>query len=180
MGPLESTPQSRPNTLQLEPGLSFEAVHARYAPVVHGMLLGRVPRSDVEDLVQEVFLRVHAGMHELRDLASLPAWISRITRNLAADFLRRRAVAPRDEQLTDIAHESPSAVNDRDISGQVLAHVQALPEAYRDSLILRLVEGLSGPEIAARTGLTPGSVRVNLSRGMALLRPRLLKAGVLS
>jgi RNA polymerase sigma-70 factor (ECF subfamily) len=39
--------------------------------------------------------------------------------------------------------------------------------------MLRLVEGLSGPEIAARTGLSPGSVRVNLHRGMALLRDAL-------
>jgi len=43
----------------------------------------------------------------------------------------------------------------------------------RETLILRLVEGLSGPEIAERTGLTPGSVRVNLHRGMQQLRERL-------
>jgi RNA polymerase sigma-70 factor (ECF subfamily) len=40
-------------------------------------------------------------------------------------------------------------------------------------LILRLVEGMTGPEIAARTGLTPGSVRVNLHRGMHQLRAKL-------
>ena len=51
-----------------------------------------------------------------------------------------------------------------------LAALRALPEAYRETLVLRLVEGLSGAEIAERTGLTPGSVRVNLHRGMALLR----------
>ena len=48
--------------------------------------------------------------------------------------------------------------------------IRALPEAYREPLMLRLVEGMSGPEIAERTGLTPGSVRVNLHRGIALLR----------
>ena len=42
---------------------------------------------------------------------------------------------------------------------------------------MRLVEGLTGPEITAATGLTPGSVRVNLSRGMALLKERLARAG---
>lgn len=52
----------------------------------------------------------------------------------------------------------------------------APPEAYRETLLLRLVEGLTGPEIAERTGLTAGSVRVNLHRGMALLRAALTEA----
>ena len=55
----------------------------------------------------------------------------------------------------------------------VLDAVRGLPEAYRDTLILRLVEGMSGAEIAERTGLTPASVRVNLHRGMKLLREKL-------
>ena len=49
----------------------------------------------------------------------------------------------------------------------------SLPDAYRETLMLRLVEGLTGPEIAERTGLTPASVRVNLHRGMKLLRTAL-------
>jgi RNA polymerase sigma-70 factor (ECF subfamily) len=48
-----------------------------------------------------------------------------------------------------------------------------LPEAYRETLVLRLVEGMTGPEIAARTGLTAASVRVNLHRGMKQLREKL-------
>jgi RNA polymerase sigma-70 factor (ECF subfamily) len=55
----------------------------------------------------------------------------------------------------------------------VLDAVRRLPEAYRDTLLMRLVEGMSGHEIADRTGLTPASVRVNLHRGMKLLRERL-------
>jgi RNA polymerase sigma-70 factor (ECF subfamily) len=55
----------------------------------------------------------------------------------------------------------------------VLAEVRRLPEAYRETLVLRFVEGLTGPEIAELTGLTPGSVRVNLHRGVELLRARL-------
>ena len=51
--------------------------------------------------------------------------------------------------------------------------IRSLPEAYRETLILRLVEGMTGPEIAARTGLTAGSVRVNLYRGMQQLREKL-------
>jgi RNA polymerase sigma-70 factor (ECF subfamily) len=62
-------------------------------------------------------------------------------------------------------HDGPAAA--------VLDAVRSLPDAYRETLILRLVEGMTGPEIAARTGLTPGSVRVNLHRGMEQLRAKL-------
>jgi RNA polymerase sigma-70 factor, ECF subfamily len=54
-----------------------------------------------------------------------------------------------------------------------VAAIQELPEAYRETLALRLIAGMSGPEIAAATGLTPDSVRVNLHRGFRLLRSRL-------
>jgi RNA polymerase sigma-70 factor (ECF subfamily) len=53
---------------------------------------------------------------------------------------------------------------------EVLDLIRHLPEAYRETLILRLVEGMTGPEIARQTGLTPDSVRVNLCRGMKMLR----------
>jgi len=55
----------------------------------------------------------------------------------------------------------------------ILDVIRSLPDAYRETLVLRLVEGFTGPEIAERTGLTPASVRVNLHRGMALLRAKL-------
>jgi RNA polymerase sigma-70 factor (ECF subfamily) len=62
---------------------------------------------------------------------------------------------------------------DRTEALAALAVIRTMPEAYRETLVLRLVEGMTGPEIAARTGLTPASVRVNLHRGMKQLRERL-------
>ena len=55
----------------------------------------------------------------------------------------------------------------------VMDSIRGLPEAYRETLIMRLVEGMTGPEIADRTGLSPESVRVNLCRGMKMLREML-------
>ena len=58
-------------------------------------------------------------------------------------------------------------------AAEILETVRSLPEAYRETLILRLVEGMTGREIAAKTGLSHGSVRVNLNRGMQQLREKL-------
>jgi len=73
---------------------------------------------------------------------------------------------PADLAARDVTAERTEALG-------LLAIVQSLPDAYRETLVLRLVEGMTGPEIAERTGLTPASVRVNLHRGMKLLRDKL-------
>ena len=66
-----------------------------------------------------------------------------------------------------------AAASDDGEARAILDVIRSLPDAYRETLVLRLVEGMSGQEIADRTGLTPASVRVNLHRGMKLLRARL-------
>ena len=83
-----------------------------------------------------------------------------------------------EDQLTDHTpdNEAKRGIPEGDREGQaaaVLDAVRRLPDAYRETLILRLVEGMTGPEIAARTGMTHGSVRVNLHRGMEQLRAKL-------
>jgi RNA polymerase sigma-70 factor, ECF subfamily len=148
---------------------AFGRLYDRYARVVHGLLLARVPRADVDDLVQEVFLTAWRRLDALRDPAAFGGWLAVIARNRATDFHRR---APEHVELpaTVTAHDSTAA---RTEALAILELVRTLPDAYRETLVLRLVEGLTGPEIADRTGLTPASVRVNLHRGMRLLREKL-------
>jgi RNA polymerase sigma-70 factor (ECF subfamily) len=154
---------------------SFGQLYDRYARMVHGLLLSKVPFSEADDLTQEVFLKALRQLASLREVAKFGGWLAAIARNLANDY-HRRAVP--EEAIADDASEGevhPTVDSaDLELSGErVLAAVKSLPEAYRETLILRLVEGMNGPEIAARTGLTPGSVRVNLHRGMQMLRARL-------
>ena len=135
--------------------------------MVHGILLARVPYGEVSDLVQEVFLHAFRKLPTLRDASAFGPWLAMIARNRAMDFYRRRRET---EELSE--HLSrPSAP--RAEAAEVLTVIRGLPEAYRETLVLRLVEGMTGPEIAARTGLQPDSVRVNLHRGMKILRVRL-------
>lgn len=148
---------------------AFGQLHDRYAPMVHGILLARVPRSEVPDLLQDVFLQALRRLDGLREVTAFGAWLARIARNRATDYHRKRRdrdEEPLNERLA-VSHEADYEAI------RVLNVIRALPEAYRETLMLRLVEGMSGPEIAARTGLTPGSVRVNLHRGIKLLRERL-------
>jgi RNA polymerase sigma-70 factor (ECF subfamily) len=153
---------------------AFARLYDRYARMVHGLLLARVGpylgRDDVDDLVQDVFLTAWRRLGALRDPAAFGGWLATIARSRAADFHRRHRSV---EQLPDhlAAPDTAPALDAR----AVLAAIQSLPRAYRETLVLRLVEGLTGPEIAAQTGLTSASVRVNLHRGMKLLRERLAR-----
>jgi RNA polymerase sigma-70 factor (ECF subfamily) len=159
---------------------AFGGLYARYARMVHGILLARVPASDVDDLVQDVFLRALPRLCDLRDVARFGPWLAAITRNRANDYYRQtRAVAAVTESLPEDEAELPASNAAPDAEAAViLTFVRSLPDAYRETLILRLVEGMTGPEIAARTGLTPGSVRVNLYRGMQQLREKLGQASL--
>jgi RNA polymerase sigma-70 factor, ECF subfamily len=154
---------------------AFGRLYDRYARMVHGILLARVPPREVDDLVQEVFLSALRQLHSLRDLSRFGAWLGSITRNRANDYFRKaipqeKVIEPVSEGQAESRTTNSSAEQEATV---ILAVVRGLPESYREPLILRLVEGMTGPEIAARTGLTHGSVRVNLCRGMQLLREKL-------
>jgi RNA polymerase sigma-70 factor, ECF subfamily len=154
---------------------AFGRLYDRYARMVHGILLARVPTREVDDLVQEVFLSALRQLHSLRDLSRFGAWLGTITRNRANDYFRKaipkeKVIEPVSEGQAESRTTNSSAEQEAAV---ILAVVRGLPESYREPLILRLVEGMTGPEIAARTGLTHGSVRVNLCRGMQLLREKL-------
>lgn len=148
---------------------AYAQLYRRFAPLVHGILLGRVRPALADELTQDCFVLAFARLDQLRDAAHFGAWIAAIARRM-----------PKTDAPLEIAVEDESgfAANDatpeqRSEALRALQAIAALPEAYRETLMLRLVEGLSGPEIASLTGLTPESVRVNLHRGMEKLRAAL-------
>src|ERR1700693_4986995 len=154
---------------------AFGRLYDRYARMVHGVLLAKVPLGDVEDLVQDVFILALRRLSTLRENGCFGAWLAAIARNRANDYYRQSV--PEDQLSDDRSakgEESGGASGDAEgEAAAMLDAVKSLPVAYRETLILRLVEGMTGPEIAARTGLTHGSVRVNLHRGMRQLRAKL-------
>jgi len=146
---------------------AFGRLYERYGRMVRGVLLARAPRSEVDDLTQEVFVAAWRRIARLRDDAAFGGWLAMIARHRASDYHR----TARDE--TELLDNAASTRPPSDEAAAALDAIRGLPEAYRETMILRFVEGMTGPEIAARTGLTADSVRVNLHRGMRLLRERL-------
>jgi RNA polymerase sigma-70 factor (ECF subfamily) len=145
---------------------AFGQLYRRHAGLVRAVLLARLRWQEVPDLVQDVFLVAWTRLATLRRSEAFAGWIATIARNRAFEHQRRHVEFT---ELRDVEGRTPS---DGD-AFEMLDMIAELPEAYRETLVLRFVEGMTGPEIASRTGLAEGSVRVNLHRGTRLLRERL-------
>jgi RNA polymerase sigma-70 factor (ECF subfamily) len=152
---------------------AFGEIYVRYARMVHAILLTRVPPAEADDLMQDVFLSAMKQLRGLRTATAFRGWLGAIARNRAIDYFRGVRVETQLEEVhIDRIGCRPAQTADTE-SHAALEAVRALPEAYRETLLMRLVEGMTGPEIARQTGLTPESVRVNLCRGMKMLRAAL-------
>jgi RNA polymerase sigma-70 factor (ECF subfamily) len=153
---------------------AFEVLYRRFYGGVKGVLLARLPYQDVPDAIQDVFLTAWSNLGALREPRAFGPWLAAIARNRAKRLYRyhQSVLELKDDlKLTAVVHAQSSSYL------ELLDTVRSLPEAYHETLLLRLVGGFNGSEIAARTGLTEGSVRVNLHRGIKLLRQRLLTCG---
>lgn len=145
---------------------AFGSLYQRYRRMVHGVLLSYVSYSDAEDLLQDVFILGLERLDSLRQDEAFGGWLVRIARHRALDHHRRA-------RPTVEATEANCGTVRPHHAESVLEAIRRLPQAYRETLMLRLVQGMTGPEIAAHTGLTGDAVRVNLCRGMKLLREQL-------
>jgi RNA polymerase sigma-70 factor (ECF subfamily) len=102
-----------------------------YARMVHGILLARVPHGEVDDLVQDVFLAALRQLSALRDDGAFGGWLGMIARNRAHDYHRRA------REWTERPDELPVADRHTPDAPAALDAIRALPEAYRETLMLR-------------------------------------------
>ena len=137
-------------------------------------------RPDAEDLVQEVFTSAWTALSswppERLEALQPRAWLVTITLNLWRNSLRSASRRPRTSALLEhdvdraAAVHLPDALDETERLGALVA---LLPEAYRAPVVLRHVVGLSYAEIASALDCPPGTVKAQVSRGLALLRKEL-------
>ena len=146
--------------------------------VAHSVLRSR---SEAEDVVQDVFVRVLEHRRSLPAVRDLRVWLIRIAWNLALD--RRRRIRP--DQMDDVfaqtlvATSTPAdqAVNEAQEMSNVLRELERLPKAERHVLLLSAIEELDTAEMAAVLKKSESAVRAQLFRARTRLRERLAKGG---
>jgi RNA polymerase sigma-70 factor (ECF subfamily) len=133
-------------------------------------LARRVEAAEVDDVLQDVWLRVERGLASLRDEERFTAWLFQIARNAVADHLRARARQPIAEPV-----ESAAEIDDDRDAADALAHcisifVARLPSPYREAVSLVELEGLSVREAADMVGISVSGMKSRVQRGRAQLR----------
>jgi RNA polymerase sigma-70 factor (ECF subfamily) len=159
-------------------GPTFDDVYRAHAAEVARWAahLGR-PWIDVEDVVQEVFIVVRRRLDEFRGDAKLTTWLYRITAKIVSDarrkerfrsWLRRSRRGELEDALTS-ALPTPAEAIERDQSRAIVYTIlDRLPPKYRTVLVLFEIEGHSGEDVAAMTGVKVATVWVHLHRARAL------------
>ncbi len=161
----------------------FDEIYSKHAPRVArwaARLAG--PRGDVEDLVQEIFFRVHRRISSFRGDCELSTWIYAITENVVRSWRRRDRIRrlfgwdASDVQRLQIASPDPDPAGtlERRRSAELIYRaLDGLADHYRNTFIMFEIEGLSGKEIAQLTGVQESAVWVRLNRARAKLATRL-------
>ncbi len=151
----------------------WEALTARLRPFIARRVSGE---ADVDDVLQEVLLRMHRGLPALGDTERLPAWMYAVARSAIADHGRARArhplaaaapaeaVAPADEDDDVVAAE---------LARSLSYFVALLPSPYREAVTLTELEGLTQKQAAEMLGLSLSGMKSRVQRGRAKLRAML-------
>jgi len=131
---------------------------------------------DAEDVLQEVFLRIHANLSRLRSSESVHGWVYRIARNAIADHYRAqardtRAVA---ESAERVAPETEEADASSDLARCLRPLVERLPQPYEEALQLTELGNLTQRQAAEQLGLSVSGMKARVQRGRSQLKGLLL------
>lgn len=141
---------------------------------LRGYIAKRVSdRDDVDDILQDVYLKAHASLGTVKSPGRLTAWLFRIAANAVVDHYRARK--PGDELPEDLAAPVPERDVLAELAGCLQPLIADLPDAYRTALLLSEIEGVPQKDVAARLGLSLSGAKSRIQRGREKLRQRLLR-----
>jgi len=155
--------------------IASEQLWETFSGPLHQFIQRRVPDPhSAEDILQDVFLKIHTRIDTLRTPDRLTSWIYQITRNAIADYYRvQRPTAELPEALPAVDNVADDDVV-RELSPCVAAMVAALPEAYREALRLTEYQGLSQKELSERLGISFSGAKSRVQRARAKVKEQLL------
>ena len=146
----------------------------RHARALARFLVGAgAPEADVDDLVQEAFIRAFRSADRFRGQCQFRTWLLTIGGNVLKDFGRRagrRKVIPLDEGVRDTRGDPHELAEASDAAARLAAGLQVLSRLQREVFLLRAQQGFEYEEIAAALATTPGAARVHYHHAVKRLK----------
>jgi RNA polymerase sigma-70 factor (ECF subfamily) len=156
-------------------GESFRRLIERYSPIVHSVVLGILGNSDdVDDTVQEIFIKVYRGLHTFRGDSKLSTWIYRIARNESLNVVERskyKLLPIEEADSIKSENENPAELYSRkNMSALLRRFISTLNEHYRVALELRYMGEKTYSEIAEIMEIPEGTVKTYIHRAKKTLK----------
>jgi len=130
--------------------------------------------ADAEDILQNVFIKVHLRLATVQDETRLTSWLYRVTHNQIVDYYRKQRPTPCGIADPSVADDDTDDDAERTLAPFLVDLIDELPDKYREALTLTEIEGLSQRELGRRLGLTNSGAKSRVQRGRTMLRDRLL------
>jgi len=130
---------------------------------------------DAEDVLQDVFVKIHQRIDQLQDAEKLPAWVFQIARRAVIDYYRARSSTPEQAEVPDELAErrAPEPVS-AEVADCLTPMVERLPEPYRQAVVMTELEGRTQRELADSLGLSVSGAKSRVQRGREHLKTMLL------
>ena len=148
----------------------FELLVRRYLAAARAIAASRVGNTqDIEDLVQETFLKAFQALDSLRDPEKFAPWVACTARNTCANFVRERKKEPQRVEFSPMSNGSGIAVEKEELYRLVRERLQAMDKESREILLLHYYAGKSSRKMAGFLGLSREAVKKRLQRAREVL-----------
>lgn len=148
-----------------------ESLYRTFQERLRRFILKRVRDSAAaEDILQDVFLKIHTKADSLQDETKLESWIFQITRNTIIDHYRSKGKTDPLDNSIDLAEEDLHDEAHKRLATTVRSFIDQLPPLYREALVLVEYEGLTQNEVAVKLGISLSGAKSRVQRARAMLR----------
>lgn len=132
-------------------------------------------KMHAEDILHDVFIKIHANINLLKDTNKVEKWIFQITRNEIIDYYRKQKPASLiEDDILNSPEEEADLTNNKASLG-LFAMIDELPELYKEALLITEVEGLTQKQFASKANITISGAKSRVQRAKKLLRDKLLE-----
>lgn len=148
----------------------IERIWHEYHKKLAVFIRSKVSEDAVDDLLQEVFMKIHSHIDSLKDGAKIESWLYQITRNVITDYHRSRRIS---EELPEWIEQPQSEEEDiirKELSSCLVPMINELPAKYRNAIQLSEMENKTQKEVAEHEGISLSGAKSRVQRGRVLLK----------
>lgn len=163
---------------------STEQIWEEFSSALRSFISRRVSNSSqIEDILQDVFIKIHSNIDSLKEDTKIRSWVYQITRNTIIDYYRKQNI--KFEDIDEIHLEDEGGINNinnmieleptQKVAAGLKGMIDDLPQKYSQALYLVEFEGLTQVELAKKLGISVSGAKSRVQRGRQLLKDSLMK-----